>query len=159
MGEADVIESNWGGTYSNRSGVAGEGDASTETRGPRKEQSHKDAKSVSGKGKCKCKGPEAGKHQAGPERRSVSGEVRWEGSGQGGTCRADAWTWVTVKGGLIECQGGRVQDPIFVFPGPLWLWLEEWKEGAGEWSREIREEAGAAQRKQTYLESGPDRSG
>ncbi|KAB0346751.1 hypothetical protein FD754_011608, partial [Muntiacus muntjak] len=37
------------------------------TRGPRKEQSRKDAKSVSGKGKHKCKGPEAGKHQAGPE--------------------------------------------------------------------------------------------
>ena len=111
-----------------------------------------------GKGKCKCKGPGAGKHQAGPEQRRVSGEVRWEGSGQRGTCRADARTWATVKGGLVECQGGSVQDPIFVFPGPLWLWLEG-KAGAGEWSRETREEAGAAQRKQTYLESGPDRSG
>lgn len=130
-----------------------------ETRGPRKEQSRKDAKSVSGKGKHKCKDPEAGKHQAGPERRSVSGEVRWEGSGQGGTCRAHARTRVMVKGGLTECQGGGVQGPIFVFSGPLWLWLEERKAGAGEWSREIREEAGAAQRTQMYLESGPDRSG
>ena len=56
------------------------------------------------------------------------------GIGQGLTCRADVWIWVTVERGLIEVQGGRVRDLIYSFPRPLWLLREGWKAGeaAGE---------------------------